>query len=441
MAANYLTLSRQDLYDLVWSKPMVEVAKSVGISAVALGKRCRAVDIPVPPRGYWARVAAGQAPYQPKLPKVKRREPGQPEEEVRILKREPRPELRVPLVLAPLVTAPPIGLNDLLPAVKRAARVLRHPDRAQLTFARGTAHGPVPHVHVCAGLVDRAVRFADSFLRRCNNLGWAFESSPKQEVKRHHGNTPGPAKRRTPECGALRIGTVRIPFEICERVEVKTLPPTERELARKAKDHWYRPPARTEKIHTGVLRLESPSFAYPYRIPKKTWSDRRGRLIESKIPAILNDLAQTAAIIAAKNEELEKERIAEEEVARQRAAAKKRHEANAEMIEELERQAGAWHHARRLRQYVRAAKRALGEHNFCWKLQGTPVDFLEWASTYVDEIDPLSPTPRHPDRIPERSYVYSMSDRELAKLIGRWFNHDEYMPHKLLVPAKRNAND
>jgi hypothetical protein len=344
----------------------------------------------------------------------------------------------VPPVLAPVVAEPPIGLNDLLPAVKRAARVLRHPDRAQLTFARGTAHGPVPHFRVSAGVLDRAVRFADSFLRGCEHLGWAFEPSPKEEVKGHRGNTSEPARRRPPEYGVLRIANVRIPFEIYERVEVKTLPPTERDLARQAKDHWYRPPVRTEKTHTGVLRLERPSFAYPYRIPRKTWGDRRGRLIESKIPAILNDLAQTAAIIAAKNEELERERIAEEEAARQRAGATKRHEANAEMIEELERQAGAWHYARRLRQYVRAAQRTLIDKKLCWKLQGASIDFLDWASTYVDEIDPLSPTPRHPDRIPERSYVYSMNDRELAKLIARWFNHDEYVPYKFLVPDGRD---
>jgi hypothetical protein len=277
------------------------------------------------------------------------------------------------------------------------------------------------------------VRFADSFLRGCESLGWVFESSPKEEAKGHQANAPEAAKRRVPEYGVLRVGNVRIPFEIYERVEVKTLPPTERELARQAEEHWYRPRVRTEKIHTGVLRLERPPFAYPYRLPRKTWGDRRGRLIESKLPAILSDLAQTAAIITAKNEELERDRIAEEEAARQRAAAKKRHEVNAEMIEELERQAGAWHHARRLRHYVRAAKRALGESKFCWKLEGTPVDFLDWANTYVEEIDPLSPTPRHPDRIPERSYVYGMGDRDLAKIIGRWFNHDDYVPHKLLV--------
>jgi hypothetical protein len=64
-----LTLSREDLYELVWSKPMRELAKDFGISDVALAKRCRRLSVPVPGRGYWARLDAGQQPYRPQLPK------------------------------------------------------------------------------------------------------------------------------------------------------------------------------------------------------------------------------------------------------------------------------------------------------------------------------------------------------------------------------------
>jgi hypothetical protein len=59
MLQNHLTLTRQSLYDLVWAKPMSELAKDFGITDVGLAKRCRSVDVPIPYRGYWARVAAG----------------------------------------------------------------------------------------------------------------------------------------------------------------------------------------------------------------------------------------------------------------------------------------------------------------------------------------------------------------------------------------------
>lgn len=38
---------------------MRTLARSMGISDVALAKRCRAVVVPVPPRGWWARKKAG----------------------------------------------------------------------------------------------------------------------------------------------------------------------------------------------------------------------------------------------------------------------------------------------------------------------------------------------------------------------------------------------
>jgi hypothetical protein len=435
MSTNYLTLTRQSLYDLVWSKPMTEVAKGFGISDVALAKRCRAVDIPVPPRGYWARIAGGQTPHQPKLPKLKRHDAHQQEGTVRVPKRAPRMVVPTPPVVVRPIATSPAGLNNLLPAITRAARVLRHPDRGQLSFGRGTARGPIPNIHVSAGLLDRALHFADSLLRACEGLGWSFDGAGKDEedASRQEKST-GPRQRKRPEYGSIRIGTVRISFEISERIELRTLPPTDRDMRRQARSSWYRAPIRTETIHKGELRLARPGFGYSYHVQKKTWRDRGTRLIESKLPAILTDFAQSAATVAAKNEELERERLAREEAAREREAAEERHTANASMIEELERQAGAWHYARRLRHYVRAAKRVLGERQYVWKLQGTPVDFLDWAANYVEEIDPLGSRPRHPDRTPERSYIYNIADRDLAKLIGRWFNRDEYVPHKLLVP-------
>lgn len=65
--------TRQQLYELVWSGPMTTLATSLGISGVGLAKACRRGDIPVPPRGYWARLNAGQRMTRTPLP---RRAPG-----------------------------------------------------------------------------------------------------------------------------------------------------------------------------------------------------------------------------------------------------------------------------------------------------------------------------------------------------------------------------
>ena len=55
-------MTRQELYDLVWSSPVSTAAKQFGISDKTLALKCSAIKVPIPPRGYWAKVAAGEAP-------------------------------------------------------------------------------------------------------------------------------------------------------------------------------------------------------------------------------------------------------------------------------------------------------------------------------------------------------------------------------------------
>lgn len=59
---------REKLYNEVWAEPAQKVAARYGISDVALAKVCRQLQIPKPPRGYWAKKAAGQrVPLRSKL--------------------------------------------------------------------------------------------------------------------------------------------------------------------------------------------------------------------------------------------------------------------------------------------------------------------------------------------------------------------------------------
>ncbi|MDX1063886.1 hypothetical protein GOL45_16570 [Sinorhizobium medicae] len=58
---------REELFALVWEKPTQDVAKALGISDVAVGRLCARLQVPKPPRGYWAKVKAGQIPKRPPL--------------------------------------------------------------------------------------------------------------------------------------------------------------------------------------------------------------------------------------------------------------------------------------------------------------------------------------------------------------------------------------
>jgi hypothetical protein len=51
---------RLKLYEEVWTEPMTTVAVKYGISDNGLRKRCKALNIPLPPAGYWAKVKAGK---------------------------------------------------------------------------------------------------------------------------------------------------------------------------------------------------------------------------------------------------------------------------------------------------------------------------------------------------------------------------------------------
>jgi hypothetical protein len=65
---------REELYQKVWEKPMLKLAEEYGVSAVALGKTCRKLCVPVPGRGHWAKLAHGHQGVRktplPKLDKV-----------------------------------------------------------------------------------------------------------------------------------------------------------------------------------------------------------------------------------------------------------------------------------------------------------------------------------------------------------------------------------
>jgi hypothetical protein len=60
-----LRADRETLFQKVWSEPMLKVSKRYCISDVSLAKICRRLGIPVPPRGYWARITHGQKIMKP----------------------------------------------------------------------------------------------------------------------------------------------------------------------------------------------------------------------------------------------------------------------------------------------------------------------------------------------------------------------------------------
>src|SRR5690606_31203812 len=64
-----IRLTREQLYEMVWERPLQQVAPELGISDVALAKICKKLDVPRPYRGYWVRRRAGRRPKRRPLPR------------------------------------------------------------------------------------------------------------------------------------------------------------------------------------------------------------------------------------------------------------------------------------------------------------------------------------------------------------------------------------
>lgn len=65
----YNVYNRETLYREIWEAPVTEVAKRYKVSDVAIHKVCKALDIPKPPQGYWAKLRAGKPVTVIPLPK------------------------------------------------------------------------------------------------------------------------------------------------------------------------------------------------------------------------------------------------------------------------------------------------------------------------------------------------------------------------------------
>jgi hypothetical protein len=98
-------ISREELYELVWSAPMIKVGEKFKLSGSYMARVCATLRVPRPERGYWAKLAVGKAPEKPALPEA------QPGDQLswsqgEVLQAPPRPRL---------VALPPSPRRSTLP--------------------------------------------------------------------------------------------------------------------------------------------------------------------------------------------------------------------------------------------------------------------------------------------------------------------------------------
>ncbi len=356
-----ITLTRQELYEKVWSSPMQKLAREFGLSDVGLAKLCRRHYIPVPGRGYWARLAVGQKPGRVPLP--------------------PSTDLRLDIIELHLGERPatvgiPIEEKQSIPVIEVAEdRPITHflaleVQKSILTSAddKGvllTRKGRVVPVHVSAGTLPRALRNLDALFAAIEGAGHTLawlKPYDKEMTVAVHDEALG--------------------FSIVEVVKAK---PHELRPQEKASP-WMAP--RWDYVPTGILKL-SIDCSLEARV-RHSWSDGKKRRIENCLGHFLVTLPMVAATLKKEREErAERERRWAEERKREEEAQKRREEYNRK-AKALDRLAESWHASRRLHEFAGALKAA-------WENPETPEDrkadlaaMAEFALRHANYLDPLT---------------------------------------------------
>jgi hypothetical protein len=84
-----MRITREELYKQVWCEPATKLAQRYDVSSSYLARVCEALNVPHPPRGYWARRVAGESMRVPPLPPAGPGDPLSWEKGVAVMERLP----------------------------------------------------------------------------------------------------------------------------------------------------------------------------------------------------------------------------------------------------------------------------------------------------------------------------------------------------------------
>lgn len=331
MPNNVRILTRRELYDLVWSKPVQKAAAELGISDRGLAKICSRHRVPSPSRGYWARVAAGQRfklpPFReiddPALDRIKiTGTVSHLSEETREMLRKAkvaRAARRDEAIAEPIVSSPPVEKpHRSVAATARALRKAKADEYGRISAVGAGLCGVIVH----HDRVERAIAFLDALSTALERDGLQLEPDEKRMK--------------------IVVGQDVVAFTLTEKTRREKHIPTEMEQElydrqqakrQRAADHrnwdlymslpYEKPWPEYDTIYTGQLAFVIDGWARGLR---KTWADGSTQSVESVFENVVSGLKVLLA-----NEKTERERREEEErqrteLARRRDLAKKRKE-------------------------------------------------------------------------------------------------------------------
>jgi hypothetical protein len=354
-------LTRKQLYEEVWATPMVKLAERFGLSDRGLVKLCERYKIPVPGRGYWRRKETGQL--------MKRRQLPPADSQLAEILIRPTPSADAPQhpEVAKQIAYEgdhPIAVPDRLNRPHRLVASTRDNLQGLRPDNDGTLRGrkaPLP-VRVSPNQVPRALRIFDSFLKACEERGFAVTAPDEQH--------PDAKIRIHGEKLAVRL-------EEHSRRTDHILTPKEQEERRQGRG-WSIP--RYDYAPTGVLTFTIDEYTEGLR---HRWSDRKSRPLESCLNEILVALVRIALTV------LRPRRLEIARAHQRRLREERRYERERTRLAALKQNLEAWRRNQDLRAFLAAvedaSRKRSGEIT-----KDTPLGrWLRWAHDLADRTDPL----------------------------------------------------
>lgn len=371
-------VDRETLYDEVWTEPVSVVAPRYGLSDVGLAKICRSLAIPLPSRGYWAKVKAGRVMSRAPLPKLKESAPSNtglvklPTEQALIREARRKTQVQVRKEAVPLLS-PEEATSAEHPLVRAASKRLRQREGWPENSHLRAAPNEVLNISVSKSAFDRAFKIVDILLKALAKQDFSFEVDTKAGVT---------------HLKWLKTGTA-VEFSVSEyirRTNHEITPAEERARKRyRERNRWdsslpfpYVP--MYDYTPTGILTIQIG------RYPSRSWKDTPKTQLEERLGQVVSGVV----LFAQETYEREQETARKKEVHRLAVCnyeyLVKRRTDEAQRFKELEAQAVNWERATRLRALASAVEdQAVADGH----VSETTSEWLAWARAKADWLDPL----------------------------------------------------
>lgn len=372
---------RDTLYAEVWANPVTIVAARYGLSDVGLAKICRALNIPLPSRGYWAKLKAGRVMKQVPLPKLKGPVPSttrlirltdQEAQERQASKQAASKVKKQVEKQVEQIAVLPDANAPLHPLVATTMRRLSAKGNWPTNPALRLSPKEVLHVSVTQESLDRAIRLLDAVLKALSSYSITVAIDVAQ----------GKTFLEFPETGT------RLELELTEQVRRSNHVLTRaEELAKKRyySSDWrnrgeYPQIPQYDYTPTGVLKLSLG------RWPSKSWSDTPRTQLGERLATIVSGTIAFEQEVHAQEMESARRRAAHQMAVEQYKAAVERRKLEVENFKDLELQAESLERAERLRTLANTAEhQALSSEGVCEEL----CDWLAWVRAKADWLDPF----------------------------------------------------